>query len=55
MNSRRLILPHPDYVTQCQSALSSRRAWAIPIAVVGLAVIAGSFVVGGRTGSVSTR
>jgi hypothetical protein len=46
------VVPHTDYVTQCQSAVSSRRAWAIPVAVVGLVVIAGSFFVGGRTGSV---
>jgi hypothetical protein len=42
------VLPHTNYVTQCQSALSSRRTWAIPVAVIGLVVIAGSFVVGGR-------
>lgn len=46
------VVPHTDYVTQCQSALSSRRAWAIPVAVVGLVVIAGSFFVGGRTSGV---
>jgi hypothetical protein len=43
------VVPHTDYVTQCQSAVSSRRAWAIPLAVVGLVVAAGSFFVGGRT------
>ena len=45
------ILPHPNYVSQCQSAVSSRRAWAIPVAVIGLVVIGGSFVVGGRAGA----
>ena len=45
-------IPHTDYATQCQSALSERRTWAIPVAVVGLVVIAGSFLVGGRTGRV---
>jgi hypothetical protein len=45
------IIPHTDYATQCQSAVSSRRAWAIPVAVVGLVVIAGSFFVPGRTGA----
>jgi hypothetical protein len=45
-------IPHTDYVTQCQSAVSQRRAWTIPLAVVGLVVIAGSFFVGGRTGRV---
>ena len=48
------VLPHTNYVTQCQSALSSRRTWAIPVAVIGLVVIAGSFVVGGRA-AVRTR
>ena len=45
------IIPHTDYVAQWQSAVSERRAWAIPVAVVGLVVIAGGFVVGGRAGS----
>jgi hypothetical protein len=45
------LIPHTDYVTQCQSAVSSRRAWAIPVAVLGLVVIAGSFFVGSRAGS----
>jgi hypothetical protein len=48
------IIPHSDYVAQCQSAVSGRRAWTIPVAVVGLVVIAGSFFVGGRAGSVRT-
>ena len=45
------VIPHTNYVTQCQSAVSSRRAWTIPVAVVGLVVIAGSFFVGGRAGA----
>jgi len=45
------VIPHTDYVQQCQSAVSSRRTWAIPVAVIGLVVIAGSFAVGGRTGA----
>ncbi len=49
------VIPHTDYVTQCQSALSGRRAWAIPVAVVGLLVVAGSFVVGGRAGAARVR
>jgi hypothetical protein len=48
------VLPHTDYVPACQSAVSSRRAWTIPMAVVGLLVIAGSFFVGGRTSSIGT-
>jgi hypothetical protein len=46
------LIPHSGYVTQCQSALSQRRTWAIPVAVVGLVVTAGAFFVGGRTGRV---
>jgi hypothetical protein len=42
------IVPHTDYAASCESALSSRRAWAIPVTVVGLVVLAGSFFVGGR-------
>ena len=44
------IVPHTDYAAECESALSSRRSWAIPVAIVGLVVLAGSFFVGGRTG-----
>jgi len=42
------IVPHTNYVAQCQSAVSGRRAWAIPVAVVGLVVIVGSFFVPAR-------
>jgi hypothetical protein len=45
------IVPHTDFVAQCQSAVSSRRAWSIPLTVVGVLVAAGSLVVGGRVGS----
>jgi hypothetical protein len=48
------VIPHTNYVAQCQSAVSGRRAWAIPVAIVGLVVIAGSFFVGGRAGVVRT-
>ncbi|OBK17273.1 aminopeptidase [Mycobacterium asiaticum] len=39
------IVPHTDYVAVCESSLSSRRAWAIPLAVIGLVAIAGSLLV----------
>ncbi len=39
------IVPHTDYVAECQHALSSRRSWSIPLAVIGVLVVAGSFVV----------
>jgi hypothetical protein len=45
------VIPHTDYVALCESAVSGRRAWTIPVAVVGLVVIAGSFLVGGRAGA----
>jgi hypothetical protein len=46
------IVPHTDYVAMCNSAVSQRRTWSIPVAVIGLVVIAGAFFVGGRTGRV---
>lgn len=45
------IVPHTDFVAQCQSSVSQRRSWSIPLAVIGLLVAAGSLVVGGRVGS----
>jgi hypothetical protein len=42
------ILPHTDFVAECQSALSSRRSWTIPVTVVGaIAIVAALFVRGG--------
>lgn len=38
------IVPHTDYVAECQHAVSSRRSWSIPLAVIGVLVLAGSFV-----------
>ncbi len=46
------IVPHTDYVAECQHAVSSRRSWAIPLAVIGLLVVAGSLLVP-RTRAVS--
>jgi hypothetical protein len=42
------LIPHTDYVAQCQTAVSDRRTWSIPVAIVGLVLLAGGFVVGGR-------
>jgi hypothetical protein len=39
------IVPHTDYVAECQNAVSSRRSWAIPLAVVGVLVVVGSLLV----------
>ena len=48
------VLPHTDYVAQCQSSVGGRRAWTIPLAVVGIVAIAGALLVrrgeGARTG-----
>jgi hypothetical protein len=46
------IVPHTDYVVECQEAVSSRRSWSIPLAVAGALVVAGSLVVP-RTRAVS--
>lgn len=37
-----------NYVGECESAVSGRRAWSIPVAIVGLVVLVGGFLVGGR-------
>jgi hypothetical protein len=42
------IVPHTDYVSECQSSISSRRTWTIPLAVLGAVVVAASFLVRGR-------
>ena len=46
------IVPHTDYVAECQEAVSGRRSWSIPLAVVGALVLAGSLLVP-RTRTVS--
>jgi hypothetical protein len=46
------VVPHTDYTAACQSAVSGRRAWTIPVAIIGLVVAVGSFFIGGRAGSV---
>ena len=46
------IVPHTDYVAECHEAVSSRRSWSIPLAVVGAVVQAGSLLVP-RTRTVS--
>jgi hypothetical protein len=44
------IIPHTDFVAECQSALSGRRSWTIPVAVIGaIAVVAAVFVREGRS------
>ena len=38
------IVPHTDFVAECNHAVSSRRSWSIPLAVVGALAVAGSFL-----------
>jgi hypothetical protein len=38
------IVPHTDYVAECAHAVSSRRSWSIPLAVVGVLLVGGSLV-----------
>lgn len=46
------VIPHTDFVAECQSALSSRRTWTIPLTVIGaIALLAAFFVRGGRLAS----
>jgi hypothetical protein len=40
------VVPHTDFVAQCESAISSRRTWSIPLAVLGIVVTAGSVISG---------
>ena len=44
------ILPHSDYVAQCQSSVNSRRTWTIPLAVIGIVAVAGAALMR-RTGA----
>ncbi len=36
------LIPHTDFVAECQSSVSSRRMWTIPLAVIGVIGIAGA-------------
>ncbi|HXY66275.1 MAG TPA: aminopeptidase [Mycobacterium sp.] len=47
------IVPHTDFVAECQAALSGRRSWTVPVTVIGaIAVVAAFFVRGGRSAGV---
>ncbi len=47
------IVPHTDFVAECQAALSVRRSWTVPVTVIGaIAVVAAFFVPGGRSAGV---
>ena len=45
------LVPYTDFVALCNNAVSSRRSWAIPVAVVGALVAVGSVLLRGRRGS----
>ncbi|MGO9930050.1 MAG: aminopeptidase [Mycobacterium sp.] len=47
------IVPHTDYVAQCQSSVGSRRTWTIPLTVAGIVTIGGALLV--RRGEGATR
>lgn len=39
------VIPHTDFVAQCESSLSSRRSWSIPLVLVGMVGIGGALLV----------
>ncbi|OHU95135.1 aminopeptidase [Mycobacterium talmoniae] len=46
------LVPHTDYVAECQSSLAGRRAWSIPLTVVGGLTVLGAAVVRRRPAAV---
>lgn len=38
------LIPHTDYVTQCESSVSTRRAWTLPLAVFGAIAVVGGWL-----------
>lgn len=48
------VLPHTDYVAQCQSSVNGRRSWTIPLAVIGIVAVGGALLVGRRQGATRT-
>jgi hypothetical protein len=45
------LIPHTDFVAECQSSVSSRRMWTIPLAVIGVIGITGALVARPRQGA----
>jgi hypothetical protein len=45
------LVPHTDYVALCEAAVSGRRSWSIPLAIVGALTVVGSLVVRPRSGA----
>jgi len=40
------VIPHTDFVAQCQSSVNGRRMWAIPLAVIGVVAVGGALLMG---------
>ena len=49
------VVPHSDFVADCQSKLSGRRAWSIPLAAIGALAAGGAMLVGGRSVAIVDR
>jgi hypothetical protein len=49
------VVPHTDYVAQCQSSVGSRRTWTIPLTVAGIIAIGGALLVRGGEGAARIR
>lgn len=47
------VIPHTDFVAQCESAVSSRRSWTIPLVVLGVVGLVGALLMR-RTESAAT-
>lgn len=45
------VIPHTDFVAECESAVASRRMWTIPLTVIGLVGVAGALLVRRTEGS----
>jgi hypothetical protein len=43
-------IPQTHFLDACNSALSTRRAWTIPLAVIGLVLTGGALLLGDRLG-----
>jgi hypothetical protein len=48
------LLPHTDFVAQCNSSVHSRQMWTIPLAVIGLLGITGALLVRRTEGAART-
>ena len=48
------VLPHTDFVAQCNSAVHGRQMWAIPLAVIGVLGIGGALLLRRGAGVATT-